>query len=85
MGMDTFCRSSVTTNIQGNLANVPNERRISSNILAETIKGFKVLTLNSTINDSAYYNSGEDDSGSYPKSDPLVVTNTSNGKKRKSN
>ena len=59
--MKTFCQYPVTTNTQGNILNVLNGRRISSNILAETIKGFKVLTLNSTINDSAYYHSEEDD------------------------
>ena len=59
--MDTFCQSPVTTNTQGNIANVPNERQISSNILAETIKGFKGFTLQSTINNSAYYHLEEDD------------------------
>ena len=80
--MDNFCQSPVITNTQKKNASIPNERQITSDILAETLK---VLTLNSTINDSAYYNSGEDDSGSYPKSDPLLDTDTSNGKKRKSN
>ena len=59
--IDTFCQYPVTTNTQGNIENVPNERQISSNILAETIKVFKVLTLDSKINDSAYYHSEEDD------------------------
>ena len=81
--MDTFCQYPVTTNTQGNIANVTNERRISSNILAETIKGFKLLTLDSTINDSEYYNSEEDGAERYPKSDQLVATCTSDGKKRK--
>ena len=36
--MDTLCQSPVTTNIQRNNANFPNERRISSVILAERIK-----------------------------------------------
>ena len=36
--MDTFCHSPVTDNAQGDIANVTNERRISSDILAETIK-----------------------------------------------
>ena len=36
--MDTFSQSPVTTNTQGNIANVPNERQIYSEILAETIK-----------------------------------------------
>ena len=59
--MDTFCQSPATKNAQGNIANVPNERRISSNILAETIKGFKGLTLQSTNNYSAYYHSEVND------------------------
>ena len=57
VAIDTFCEPPVTTNIQGNIANVPNERQIFSNILAETIKGFKGFTLDSTINDSAYTHS----------------------------
>ena len=52
-------------------------------ILAETIKSFKGLTLQSTINDSAYYNSEEDDAESNLKSDQLVATHTSDRKKRK--
>ena len=52
-------------------------------ILAETIKGFKILTLHSTINDFAYYNSDKDDAEINPKSDPLVATHTSDGKKIK--
>ena len=44
--MDTFCRQyPVTTNTQGENSNVTNERRISSDILAETIKGFNGLTI----------------------------------------
>ena len=40
MTMDTFFHwSPVTTNTQGEIANVTNERRISLDILAETIKG----------------------------------------------
>ena len=53
--MDTFCQSPVMNNKQGKIANIPNERRISYNILVETIKGFKGLTLQSTINNSSYY------------------------------
>ena len=41
------------------------------------------MTLDSTINNSAYYDLDEDDSESNPKIDPLVATNTSDGKKRK--
>ena len=43
----------------------------------------KGLTLDSTINNSAYYNLDEDDAESDPKSDPLVATYTSERKKRK--
>ena len=49
-------------------------------MLAERLK---VLTLDSTINDSAYYNSEEDDVEIDPKSDPLVAIHTNDGKKRK--
>ena len=57
--MDTFIQSPATTNTPRNIANVPNERRISLDILAETIKVFKRLTLQSTINDSADYRPGK--------------------------
>ena len=49
-------------------------------VLVETLKG---LTIDSTINNSTYYNSDKDDAEFDPKSDPLVATNTSDGKKRK--
>ena len=81
--MYTFYQYPVTTNIQRKNVNVPNERRISSEILAETIKGFNRLTLHSTINNYAYYNSDEDDAESEPKSDQLVANHTSDGNKRK--
>ena len=55
--MDTFYESPLTTNTLRKIENVPIERRTSSDILEETIKGLKGLTLQSTINDSAYYNS----------------------------
>ena len=51
--------------------------------LAKTIKGFKGLTLQSTINDSTYYNSEEDDAEFDPKIDQLVYTPTSDRKKIK--
>ena len=38
--MDNFCQSPVTTNTQGEVSNVTNERQISSDIMAETIKVF---------------------------------------------
>ena len=49
-------------------------------MLAETLKG---LTLYSTINDTAYYNSDKDDTESDQKRDPLVATHTSDGNKIK--
>ena len=80
--MDTFCQSPVTTNTQVDNANpiLTHERRNDSDALAETLK---VLTIESTINNSAYYNSDKNDADSDPKSDPLVDTHTSDGKKRK--
>ena len=51
VAMDTFFTQS---------PNITNERRISSNILVEKIKGFNELTIQSTIKDSAYYDSEED-------------------------
>ena len=81
--MDTFWKSPVTTNTQRTIANVTNERRISLDIMAETIKVFKGFTVWSTINDSSNYNSEEDDAEINPKSDKLVTTHTSDGKKIK--
>ena len=52
-------------------------------ILAETIKGFNGFTAQSTINNSAYYNSEEDDTESNPNIDPKLATYTSDVKKRK--
>ena len=49
-------------------------------ILAETIKGFNGLTIQSTINDSAYYDSEKDDKESDPNSNPKVGTHTTNVK-----
>ena len=44
--MDTFCHQSpVTTNTQWEIENVKNERQISLDILAETIKGLNGLTI----------------------------------------
>ena len=67
LNMDNFCLSPVTTNIQRNIVNVPDERQISLDILVETITGFKGLTLHSTINDYEYCNSKEDDAESDSK------------------
>ena len=81
--MDNFCQSPVTTNTQGENANVvfTSERRNISDVLAETLKG---LTLDSTINDSSYYDSDKSDAEDYPKSNRLVATHTSDGKNEKS-
>ena len=79
--MDNFCQYPVTNNTQGENANTifKSERQNTSYMLAEMLKG---LTLDSTINDSAYYNLDEDDAESDPKSNPLVATHTREGKKR---
>ena len=86
--MDTFFHQSpVTTNTQEEIANLTNERQISSYILTETIKGFNGLMIKSTIDDSIYDDSEEDDAESDPKSDPksdpLVDTHTSDGNEGK--
>ena len=83
MTIYTFFQYPDTTNRQRKKTNITNERRIYSDILAETIKVFKRLALQSTINDSAYYNLDEDDAESDPKSDQLLATHTSDGKKIK--
>ena len=76
--MDTFFNQyPVKINTQRKNANVKNERRIYSYILAETIYFLNELTIQSTINDSKYNNSEEDDAESDPKSDSLVATHTS--------
>ena len=73
MTLYTFIQSPVITNTPRNIANVSNERRISSDILAETIKGFNRLTLQSTINYSADYHSEKNDA----ESDKVVDNHTS--------
>ena len=80
--MDNFCQSPVTVNTQVENVNaiLTSERLNNLDVLAETLK---VLTIDSTINDSAYYDSDENDAEGYPKSDPLVATRTSDRKKRK--
>ena len=76
-----FHESPVTIIKQRNNANVTNDWRISLNVLEETIKGLKGLTIKSTTNDSIYYNSEEDAAESYPKSNPLIDNHTSDKKK----
>ena len=66
--MDTlFNHPPVTINTQRKNANIKNERRIYSNILAETIKELNGLTIQSTMNDYIYYDSEEDDTKNDPK------------------
>ena len=79
----TFIQSSVTTNTPINIANVLNERQISSVSLVETIKGFKILTLQPTISNSADYHSEKNDAESDPKRDQGVATHTGDRRKRK--
>ena len=81
--MDNFLQSPVTTNTQRNIANIPNERQISSYSLAETRKIFKLLINQSTINDYKYYDLEENDAESDLNRNPKVSTHTSNRKKRK--
>ena len=70
MTIDNFCQSPVTNNTQGENANVilTIESRNNLDVLAEMLKG---LTIYSTINDSAYYNSDKNDTEGDLKNDPL--------------
>ena len=79
---ETFIQTPITTNTPREKTDVENERRISSDSLIETIKGFNKLTLDSTINNSA------DDplkkiAKRDPKRDALVATHTSDVNERK--
>ena len=74
-----FHQSPVTTNTQEEISNVTNERQISSDSLAEMIKGFNELTIKSTIKNSVYYGSEEVDAESDPNSYPNLATHTTNG------
>ena len=80
--MDNFCQSPVTTSTQGENAKVifTSERQNILDVLTETLK---VLTIDSTINNSACYNSDEDDAESNPERDPLVANHASDRNKRK--
>ena len=51
--------------------------------LTETLKGFNILALQSTINDSADDHSNKKIAESNPKSDPLLDTHTSDRRKGK--
>ena len=79
--IDTFYQTPLTPNKQGENANVivPSEKIISSDVLSEALK---VLMLQSTINDSTYYISDENDAEGDLKSNPLV-DHTSGGNKIK--
>ena len=77
----TSVHSTISTSQE--YANVTNERRIALDILKETLKWFHGLTIQSTVSDSVYYNSEEDDAISDPKSDSLVATQTSDRNERK--
>ena len=57
--MDTSFQSPVDVNAQKKDANMSLGRQIYSGILSETIKNFKGCTIQSTINDSVYYESDE--------------------------
>ena len=80
---DTFIQPPVTTNTQRDKTKVANERRISLGSLTEMLKGFNRLTLQSTINDSADDHYNKNVAKGDQKSDPLVDTHTSDGKKEK--
>ena len=77
--MDTFCHSPVMTNTQRENSNII-EMLNNLDGLSETLKG---LTIDSTIKNSAYYDSDKDDAEGNPKSNPLVTNHTNDGKKRK--
>ena len=55
--IDTSFQSPVAINAQNKYTNMPYERRLASGILAKTIKEFKGCTIQSTISDSAQYDS----------------------------
>ena len=57
--MDTSFQSPIAMNAQNKDENMSLKRRLASVILAETIKNFKVCTIQSTINDYVYYESDE--------------------------
>ena len=80
--MDNLCQPPVTINTQGENAStiITSERRNNPDALVETLKG---LTLDSIINDAGYYSLDDNDAEVNPKSDLLVYTHTSDGKKRK--
>ena len=48
--INTFYQSPSTTNTQRKNANIPNETQITSDILAETLKGFTIFQQSTTLN-----------------------------------
>ena len=75
--MYNFIQSPVTTNTPRKKTEVPNERPISLDILAEMMKGFNKLMLQSTTNDCADDHSEKNNAESDPKRDQVVDTHTS--------
>ena len=61
------------------IASMTSKRSISLDIMEETINGFNELPIQSTINNSAYDNSEEDDAEMDPNINPKVATYTKNG------
>ena len=57
--MDTSFQSPVAMNAQKKDANISLDRRLNSGVLAEMIKNFKECTIQSTINNSVYYEFNE--------------------------
>ena len=81
MTTDTFIQTPVTINASREKTYVANERKISFDSPAETIKIFNKLTLQSTIHNSENDNSNKNVAKSDPKSDILAGTNSSDRKK----
>ena len=77
--MDTFCHSPGMINTKRKNANA-SERLNNLDELSEILK---CLTIDSKINNSAYYNSDEYDAEGKPKSYPLVETPAIDRKKGK--
>ena len=73
----TFIQTPVTTNAPREKTDTANERQISLDILTETIKGFNILTIQTTINNSADDHSNQNVAERDPKSDPLGANYTS--------
>ena len=82
--IETFIQPTDTTSTPIEQIDIANQKRISSESLTETMKGFNRLTLQLTINDSAFGCSNKNVTKIYPKSDQYVPTHTSDKKKRKS-